>query len=110
MNMATSLSGTPSSSTVLHNCGTSFHRFPFDQNRMVELPKLDSPSISTSFPNTNDFERAVAENEGFEDEKMEFGNRFDDWKSFDREVSEHPLSYEDASFSYSDAFDCFPDL
>ncbi|KZV40900.1 hypothetical protein F511_05145 [Dorcoceras hygrometricum] len=119
-NMSASFSSTPSCSTaILHNCGTSFHRFqqtgtaaavnPFDQNPMVELPKLDSPLISTSFPTMNDsenFEHGVAENEGFEDEKMEFGNRFSDWKSFDRDqVIEHPLSYED-----TDAFDCFPDL
>ncbi|XP_073020934.1 NAC domain-containing protein 30-like [Primulina eburnea] len=123
-NMATSIlfSSTPSSSTVVHNCGTSFHRFqqgttavvnPFDQNPMVELRKIDSPSISTSFPTTNDnnnLEHGVAENEGFEDERNEFGNRFNGWKNFDREVINHPLSYEDTSFSYSDAFDCFPDL
>ncbi|XP_073127841.1 NAC domain-containing protein 30-like [Henckelia pumila] len=115
-------STTPSSSTILHNCGTSFHPFqqgtsaavdgPFDPNPIVELPKLDSPSISTSFPTTNDsnnLEHGVAENEGLEDEKiMEFGNRFNDWKSFEREVMEHP--YEDTiSFSYN-AFDSFPDL
>ncbi|XP_073276607.1 NAC domain-containing protein 30-like [Primulina huaijiensis] len=72
------------SSHFLHNFNPITHDeydqtplIPHFENHMLELPNLDSPSISTSFATTtNNFEEV-------EDEKSSFP---DDWKSsFDRE-------------------------
>ncbi|KAL0351380.1 UNVERIFIED_CONTAM: NAC domain-containing protein 30 [Sesamum calycinum] len=52
---------------------------PFE-SQVVELPKLDSPSISTSFAtNDTNFEHSFVANEETEDEKSNFGNQFSDW-------------------------------
>ncbi|KAI3464400.1 hypothetical protein Pfo_021063 [Paulownia fortunei] len=104
----------PSTPSLMHNFepalnqGTSFHQPPFPpetvksshspfEGQMVELPKLDSPSISTSFAtNDNNFEHSAVANEDIEDEKSNFGNQFSDWKSFDRLLASQvigPSSY-----------------
>ncbi|KAK4413298.1 NAC domain-containing protein 30 [Sesamum alatum] len=90
------------SSTIMHNnfdsslnqgTTSNFHQssFPAEstlksshspfESQVVELPKLDSPSISTSFAtNDTNFEHSfVANDQETEDEKSNFGNQFSDW-------------------------------
>ncbi|KAH6776673.1 vascular related NAC-domain protein 7 [Perilla frutescens var. hirtella] len=101
---------------------------PFD-SQMVEIPKLDSPSISTSFA-TNDT-CSFANEEAHEDSKSSFGNHFSEWKSFEKLLgsSSHQLigssSYDytnivmplpphseelDAQSHLSHVLECFPEL
>lgn len=129
------------SSTVIHNFdlvnhGTNLDQPPFPsesfkssnspfESPMIELPNLDSPSISTSFTtNDNNFEQA---NEDIiEDEKRNLGNQFSDWKSFDKLLASQfigPSSYAytnmplvphyddlDAQNQICHVLECFPDL
>lgn len=99
-------------------------------NQMVEIPKLDSPSISTSFA-TNDTN--FASEEAHEDIKSSFGSHFSEWKSFDKLLgssssSSHQFIGSSSSFDYanmplvphndeldaqshlSHVLECFPDL
>lgn len=98
---------------------------PFD-GQMVEIPKLDSPSISTSFA-TNETSFGN-DQEGHEDIKSSFGNHFSEWKSFEKLLgSSHQLagssSYDyanmplvphceelDAQSHLSHVLECFPEL
>ncbi|CAA0827823.1 NAC domain-containing protein 30 [Striga hermonthica] len=102
------------------------HQGPFESQIMVELPKLDSPSISTSFINNdnNSFEHSVVmANEEIEDEKGDFGNQFcEDWRSFDRLIGSSSYvnypntalvpngdSMDSHSHFSSCVLECFPD-
>lgn len=91
--------------------------------QMVDIPKLDSPSISTSFA-TNEASFGN-EQEGHEDIKSSFGNHFSEWKSFEKLLgSSHQLvgssSYDYANMALvphcdeldaqSHLLECFPDL
>ncbi|KAG8378404.1 hypothetical protein BUALT_Bualt08G0133900 [Buddleja alternifolia] len=122
----------PSTSTLIHNFdplnqGTNFNQPQLFENQMVDLPKLDSPSISTSFAtNDNNFDHsttAVA-NEEIEDEKGSFGNEFSEWKSFDK-LLESQVIGTSSSYGYTNMplvphndeldaqnhlLECFPDL
>ncbi|KAL0360109.1 UNVERIFIED_CONTAM: NAC domain-containing protein 30 [Sesamum radiatum] len=98
---------------------------PFE-SQVVELPKLDSPSISTSFAtNDTNFEHSFVANEETEDEKSNFGNQFSDWnKLFATQVTgvssyaytnmsllPHSDDELDAQNHLSHVLDqCFPDL
>ncbi|KAL0326308.1 UNVERIFIED_CONTAM: NAC domain-containing protein 30 [Sesamum radiatum] len=69
----------PSHKQALISTGESQGYSPFE-SQVVELPKLDSPSISTSFAtNDTNFEHSFVANEETEDEKSNFGNQFSDW-------------------------------
>ncbi|KAL8482595.1 hypothetical protein ACS0TY_028676 [Phlomoides rotata] len=103
------------------NHATNFHQPQFPQldtlkscnspfeTQIVELPKLDSPSISTSFA-TNEESH----------EKGNFGNQFSDWKSFDKLFADSEVvgssssSYAYTNMPHSDdlshVLECFPDL
>lgn len=131
----------PSTPSLMHNFdpnlnqGTSLHQPPCPpetslkssnspfESQLVELPKLDSPSISTSFAtNNNNFA-----NEDIEDGKSSFCNQFSDWKSFDKlfgssqVIGTSSYSYTnmplvphndelDAQNHLSHVLECFPDL
>ncbi|KZV33083.1 NAC domain-containing protein 76 [Dorcoceras hygrometricum] len=107
------------SSNILHNfnpINTQYDQtplIPHFENHMLELPNLDSPSISTSFvTTTNNFE------ELHEDGKSGFRNDFK--SSFDRDETSTanaifpPVSYnvDDlvAQNNLSSIFESFPDL
>lgn len=98
------------------NQGSDFHRPPlvplikssyssFDSQNLVELPNLDSPSMSTSFAtNDNNFEHSVG-NEEIEDEKSNFSSsQFSDWKRFDKIVASHQVGGDVPSSSSSYAY------
>lgn len=98
---------------------------PFE-SQVVELPKLDSPSISTSFAtNDTNFEHSFVANEETEDEKSNFGNQFSDWNKLlatqvtgvpshaytDMPLLPHSDDELDAQNHLSHVLDqCFPDL
>ncbi|KAI3460652.1 hypothetical protein Pfo_017315 [Paulownia fortunei] len=136
-----SFSSTPSTSIQnfdLLNQGTNLNQLPFPpeslksshslfESQMVELPKLDSPSISTSFTtNDNNFEHSGVANEDNEDEKRNFGDQYSEWESFDKLLASQvigPSSYPytnmpllphndelDAQNHISHVLECFPDL
>lgn len=104
----------PQLDTLKSNCNS-----PFETQIHVDLPKLDSPSISTSFA-TNDI-NSFANEESHEDGKPNFGNQFSDWKSFDKLFAESEVVGSSSSSSYaytsmphnddlSHVLECFPDL
>ncbi|KAG8389690.1 hypothetical protein BUALT_Bualt01G0005000 [Buddleja alternifolia] len=96
----------------LLNQGPIFQHQPPPFPQMVELPKVDSPSISTCFTTTTN-------NENIEDDKSSLDNNqyFSEWKSFDKLFG--PQFIEPSSYEYTNmpllplnyVFDqCFPDL
>ncbi|PIN02220.1 hypothetical protein CDL12_25263 [Handroanthus impetiginosus] len=95
------------------NCSQS----PFE-SQVLELPNLDSPSISTSFT-TNE--------NNIEDEKNNYGNQYSEWKCFDEllqsqvigassyartnmALAPHNDDESDARYHLSSVLECFPDL
>lgn len=119
------------------NQGTSLHQPSFPpgtlksnlspfESQMVDLPNLDSPSISTSFAtNDTNLEHSAVATEEAEDEKSYFTNQFSEWKSFDKLLaSSSSSSYTygtnmpfvpdsgdlDAQNHLSHVLECFPDL
>ncbi|KAK4433638.1 NAC domain-containing protein 30 [Sesamum alatum] len=78
------------------------------EHQMLELPKLDSPSISTSFTtNDNNFEQSgVADNDQIQDstdqddKSNKFGNElYSEWKSFDK-LFESQVMGTSSSYAY----------
>ncbi|OVA10903.1 NAC domain [Macleaya cordata] len=53
-----------------------------DDNQLMELPQLDSPSISTSLATKEGLDPNNIES--FDDEKNNYGGQFVDWKAVDR--------------------------
>ncbi|KAK4490072.1 hypothetical protein RD792_000726 [Penstemon davidsonii] len=113
------------------NHDPSFPQDHHNLNQMVELPKLDSPSISTSFATTdNTFEHSINVANTNEDEKGNFGNQFNEWKNFDKLLSSQVIgSSSSSSYVYTNmaldlhndheldaqnhlknVLECFPDL
>ncbi|KAL8459632.1 hypothetical protein ACS0TY_036105 [Phlomoides rotata] len=107
-------------SPFLQDSFKSIHTPSFE---MIELPKLDSPSISTSFT-TNDNQA----NDDVEDDHKTHYNVGDDWKSFDKLLASqaiehssfvypnmallapHNDEYLDAQNHLSHVLECFPEL
>ncbi|RZC62489.1 hypothetical protein C5167_024246 [Papaver somniferum] len=76
--------------------GSSKHQYyNLDDNQVMELPQLESPSISTSLA-TTEFDGNNSTNVGYDDERNNYGTQFVDWKSVDRllasELTEMPSS------------------
>ncbi|XP_059630894.1 NAC domain-containing protein 30 [Cornus florida] len=121
------------------NQGTSYHQLPLGsdqdlmsnhtclENQLVELPQLDSPSISTSLATKEGFEQNGLGNEDCDDGRSNHGNQYVDWKNLDNllapqvtepvsfDHSNIPLIYHEydelnAQNNISHLFECFPDL
>ncbi|KAL3638732.1 hypothetical protein CASFOL_016639 [Castilleja foliolosa] len=103
----------PSTPNLMHNFDptpnqvTNYHQTPFTTKscqspfeNMVDIQKLDSPSISTSFAtNGNNF--LTGNGEIIEEEqKGNFGNEFCDWKSFDKLISSSQVIGSSSSYGY----------
>lgn len=104
----------PSPSNIMQtydpiNQGTNFHQPPAltsgqnpYENQIVELPKLDSPSISTSFVTSdNVFEHSMVASDDIEDDKGSFGNQYSDWKSFDKFLGSQVFGESSSSYGYT---------
>ncbi|KAK6129595.1 hypothetical protein DH2020_036666 [Rehmannia glutinosa] len=127
-NQMRNYNSTPNQATNFHQPPILFplETSPFEISQMVDLPNLDSPSISTSFAtNDNNFEHStVLASEEIEDEKSNFGDQFCDWKSFDKLIgSSSSYGYTNmplvipnnddeigAQNHLSHVLECFPDL
>ncbi|XP_051139920.1 NAC domain-containing protein 30 [Andrographis paniculata] len=93
------------------------------ESQMVDLPNLDSPSISTSFATTDtNFDHSALANEEAEDGKSQFSNQFSEWQSFDKLIASSSYAYTtnmpfasqndelDTQNQLSHVLECFPDL
>ncbi|KAA8546318.1 hypothetical protein F0562_002943 [Nyssa sinensis] len=85
---------------VYQNQGASFHdqltltseqdlvsKRTFMDNQLVELPQLDSPSISTSLANKEGLGHNGIANQEYSDERSNHGTQYIDWKNLDNLVA-----------------------